>query len=350
MFLRLLIFNIAIVITSISSRAQSIVNSDGSPLTTKFCHADTNHAVAGQPSGGSFSGCGVFQQNGQWYFNPIVATTGVTVFPYQCQLDYTMIGNTVHKNMLVYKPVVIFPSIPDAENCSGDFVFKASTLYAGDYDYVWTPGVYLADPNNENTTGHIDGIETFVVTATDVTSGCAGSDTFTLSVNSTPALTVSNDTSVIAGEKIQLHASGADQYAWTPREWLDDPLSSDPWAQPQASVTYSVTGTNAGGCADTADVCIELIEKLTVPNAFTPNGDGLNDVFKINRIGYQKLLYFMIFNRWGEKVFVAFNGSQGWDGSYKGASALPGTYYYFIQVMDGNGVKRTLKGDVVLVR
>src|SRR5690606_31758207 len=70
----------------------TITKPDGTPIEDQYCWDDTDYPLAGNPAGGTFDGCGVFQENGQWYFNPQVATEGETVFPIQCQLTYTAPG------------------------------------------------------------------------------------------------------------------------------------------------------------------------------------------------------------------------------------------------------------------
>ncbi len=330
--------------------AQTITHGDGSTLITKYCYEDIDYEIAGQPAGGTFSGCGVFQQSGAWYFNPVVATIGVTVFPVQCTLTYTVNGNSVNRNILIYKPVAINPPLLDTFTCTGDIFLHAETLYAGDYDYSWTPANFLTQPDSPATTGFIPSTQIFVVTATDVTSGCAGSDTVVVSRYPTPVLTVSNDTTVVAREQVPLFASGADTYNWSPPQWLDNPASATPIAMPQAAITYTVTGTNSFGCTASADVKINIVEDIFMPNAFSPNGDGLNDEFKIVNFGYQELQDYRIFNRWGQEVFSSRDGAKGWNGEYNGYPADVGTYHYYVRLKLRSGEVKAFKGDLQLLR
>jgi gliding motility-associated-like protein len=330
--------------------AQTITLAEGSDLPRKYCRVDQNYALAGSPTGGVFSGCGVYEENGQWYFNPMVATQGATVFPVVCNLTYTAGGNSSMVPLMIWKPVVIIPPLEDSSTCSGYFNLHATTLYAGAYDYKWTPAPPLDFPDSPGTAGFITSTQEFVLTAVDLVSGCMGSDTVIIERNPEPKITTSNDTTINARGAVQLHASGAQTYSWFPRRWLNNDAIADPIAYPQAPVIYQVIGINEFGCRDTAEVKIDIREHLFVPNAFSPNGDGLNDVFKLGNYGHQGVHAFMIFNRFGEKVYQTMDATKGWDGTYKGQPADAGTYYYDIRIGLFNGTERVLKGDIILMR
>jgi gliding motility-associated-like protein len=89
---------------------------------------------------------------------------------------------------------------------------------------------------------------------------------------------------------------------------------------------------------------------LFVPNGFTPNGDGLNDYLKMLSVGYAKINYFRVFNRWGEKVFETNEIGKGWDGRYKNQMADVGTYFWTLSVNNRFGKEEMIKGDVTLIR
>ncbi len=329
----------------------SITSPDGAPLATQYCHADTNYALAGQPAGGTFSGCGVLFLNGTWYFNPVTASNGNTAFPYDCDLRYVINGDTAMMPMRVWKPVVINPTLQDTVTCTGAFRLHANTLYAGNYAYQWSPTAPLEHPDLDITAGFINTTTTFVVTAKDYTSGCTGSDTITVTRGQVPLVTVTPEAIRInARELVPLHAQGADYYSWQPAKWLDNDAIANPLAAPRGPVTYTVTGRSKDGCTDTAQVHIDVNEGTFIPNAFSPNGDGLNDVFKIENFGYERIKEFNVFNRWGERVFQTLDGTKGWDGTYKGHPADVGTYYYYIAYATTDDNLHTFKGEITLLR
>lgn len=95
---------------------------------------------------------------------------------------------------------------------------------------------------------------------------------------------------------------------------------------------------------------INAHEELLIPNAFTPNNDGQNDIFKIVNISTQKLIDFKIFNRWGTVLFRTTDGRTGWDGSYKNQPQPFGVYGYVIRIAYEDGYVETYKGTVTLIR
>src|SRR4030095_68081 len=118
--------------------------------------------------------------------------------------------------------------------------------------------------------------------------------------------------------------------------------------------SYDITATDNFGCQRTFSVNV-VAQKCTdcdlyIPSAFTPNGDGLNDIFKA--ISYCNFSGFdlQIFNRWGEKVFESHNSNTGWDGTYLGSRMLPGVYVYFISYSTASHTAKTAKGTVALIR
>jgi gliding motility-associated-like protein len=118
--------------------------------------------------------------------------------------------------------------------------------------------------------------------------------------------------------------------------------------------SYSITATDNFGCQRTFNVNV-VQQKCTdcdiyIPSAFTPNGDGLNDVFKAKSYCNFSEFDLQIFNRWGEKVFESHNSDTGWDGTYLGSKMLSGIYVYFISYSTASHIANTAKGTVALIR
>jgi len=157
------------------------------------------------------------------------------------------------------------------------------------------------------------------------------------------------------GDSVQLHASGATYYNWTPHNGtIRNPYIPNPYVRPRDAITvYTVNGMNEWGCHDSEVVTIQVIfdEEETIPNAFTPNGDGLNDVFRIGKMKYKKLIDFTIYDRWGQEVYHnPWDPDHGWDGTSNGIAQDMGTYYYSITIESASGKLRYYKGDVTLIR
>jgi gliding motility-associated-like protein len=109
--------------------------------------------------------------------------------------------------------------------------------------------------------------------------------------------------------------------------------------------------TNKFGCKDTATKVIEIVEEelFFLPNSFTPNGDGSNDIFAPKGLGF-KSYTLSIFDRWGQVILSPSNNSQGWDGKFKGDICQDGVYVYQVTVLDKNGKRHTRTGHVTLMK
>lgn len=343
---------VLLIFDNVVSAQTNITNGDGSVLTTRYCHQDTDFPLMGLPSGGTFSGCGIRFENGQWLFNPKQATEGISVFPVQCPLTYTTTGGqSITKNLLIQKPVVIYPPLQDFGICVDTFKLDAQMLYAGAYEYDWSPSLSLERSDTNVTFGTIQQTTHFKIKAIDKVSGCMGFDSITVNRYPMPLLSVNPSETLIKSRKsVQLQAEGADYYSWMPVEGLSNPAISNPVAQPKEPTRYRVVGYNHFECTDTAYVNVDINETLGIPNAFTPNGDGKNDLFSVKNMGHQGVIAFKIFNRWGQLIFETLNVDHGWDGTHNSQQVEQGVYFYHIRIALRDGTVKDFKGDVTLIR
>jgi gliding motility-associated-like protein len=151
------------------------------------------------------------------------------------------------------------------------------------------------------------------------------------------------DIDVISGDRVPLNAEvGAAEgatYKWTPATYLDNPNITNPTATPLKNITYRLTVTSAQGCFIVSDeVIVKVHEKLVIPNTFTPNGDGINDILTIDGLDSYKQSITTIFDRNGQQVFKSLAYPKPWDGTHNGKPLPIGTYYYVIDL--NNGQKR----------
>ena len=193
-----------------------------------------------------------------------------------------------------------------------------------------------------------------MVTGKDIL-GCpkAVKDTMILYVAKIKADAGPRDTSVVLGQPLQLGASGSTNYAWTPTTWLNNPSISNPISLPQNNIEYVVRVSNAAGCFDTDTILVKVFKvkpDLYVPNAFTPNGDGNNDIFRPIAIGMKSIDNFQVYNRWGQMLYSGTGNGAGWDGTFGGKGQEAATYVWYAEGVDylNNKIKR--KGTVVLIR
>jgi gliding motility-associated-like protein len=140
-------------------------------------------------------------------------------------------------------------------------------------------------------------------------------------------------------------------YYWKPNDGsLNNNNINNPIASPQQNTVYIVYGYDKNGCMDSAFVNVTLdYQGDGIPSAFTPNGDGLNDIFR-PALNFQKLVDFSVYNRWGQQVFQTNDKTHGWDGTYQGKPLDMGVYYYMIIVGDPDGQNIIHKGEVTLIR
>lgn len=167
-----------------------------------------------------------------------------------------------------------------------------------------------------------------------------------------PVRILNNDTTIKYGQSIQLLASGAYLYSWSPLSSITHPNLANPHVAPTEPTTFYVWGLADDGCRniDSVYINIDYRDNLFVPSAFTPNGDGKNDVFRVSNITFQKLQEFRVFNRWGQEIYSTTDPERGWDGSWKGVPQDMGVYQYLIKVAYPDGYIETYKGDVTLIR
>ncbi len=160
------------------------------------------------------------------------------------------------------------------------------------------------------------------------------------------------DFEIVAGESVQLQGStAANQIEWTPTIAISDPTISKPFVSPEQTTTYYLAGT-IGNCTIT-DFCEVVVKNaLTIPNTFTPNGDGINDTWEILGIEKYPDCLIQVFNRWGQLVFqtTGYNETKRWDGtSSSGKPLAPKTYFYVIDLRSTDSPE-PLQGYVQIVR
>lgn len=141
------------------------------------------------------------------------------------------------------------------------------------------------------------------------------------------------------------------QYTWLPPATLSNPAVSNPVATPLVSTRYLLRVTDLNNCSSEAGFEVKVSGNLLMPTAFTPNKDGLNDIFSIPGNLFIDLQQFTVYNRWGNPVFNTLSSVEGWDGRYNGVPLPPGGYAWMIRYRDAfSGETRLLKGTVMLIR
>ena len=282
------------------------------------------------------------------------ASPGTTTL-YSLTATWGVCKQTASVTVLV-NPAPVAVVGPDITICYGK---SAQLNGSGGEGYSWTPALYLDNPATADPmVGHPQNTTTYHLTVTDA-KGCQSIRDATETVTVTPPgkIFVGDDTSVLAGQPvplkvIDLNNSGFTQFEWTPAGGLNDPSVQDPVATVNESTTYTVVASTADGCAATSALTIKVysVSDIFVPNAFTPNGDGHNDILRVIPVGMRELKYFAVFNRWGQRVFYSSNPSAGWDGTMNGQRQETGTYTWMAGGINYNGDPVARKGVVILIR
>lgn len=194
---------------------------------------------------------------------------------------------------------------------------------AGQTFAVTTPGSYMVAVSNDE---------------------CTAKDTIVVSAASLPAINFSSDTILCEGEqkKIAPQVLG-NNFLWSTG-------STDPEIIVSQPGVYTLQVSNACGTVSDAITIVKDECAFFMPDAFTPNGDGLNDQFGLKWHGFVKTFELRIFDRWGQQVFFTNDPARKWDGQSRGKVSPQGVYVWMIRYTDVNGRRDVRKGTVVVIR
>jgi len=288
--------------------------------------------------------------------NPVANPTVTTQYIVTATLQRCTVNDTVIVNV---HPAPIPDAGLDGFICFGQtYQLQAS----GGTQYSWTPSTYLDNPSAPNPISSATRTTTYTLTVLSDVNGCHSLVTDNVTVDVTPPIRVTTlpfDTIAYAGEQIPFLAiSGvpaANNFIWTPTTGLSNPAIANPilTAGNVGDVTqYKVTVSSAAGCKGEGFVTVKVYKgpELYTPTAFTPNGDGLNDLFYPFPVGIKSINYFRVYNRWGNLMFSSNVLYRGWDGKMEGVLQPSGVYVFMAEGVDKNGNKLTKKGTITLIR
>ena len=235
------------------------------------------------------------------------------------------------------------------------FGFSAQLNASGGSSYSWSPTAFLnnrliPNPVSINPTANIR----YIVSVTD-TLGCPkpARDTVFVNVAKITADAGPRDTSVVLDQPLLLNATGSTNYLWSPAQWLSSTTIHNPVSLPQNDIEYIVKVSNNFGCFDYDSIRVHLYKLdagIYVPTAFTPNGDGKNDIFRPIILGITSLDLFRVYNRWGQLLYSGTDAEKGWDGTFGGKGQDAATYVWYAEATDYRNRKLKKKGYVVLIR
>ncbi|MCX7861894.1 MAG: gliding motility-associated C-terminal domain-containing protein [Bacteroidales bacterium] len=235
-------------------------------------------------------------------------------------------------------------------SCNGSIVLQPIGG-TSPYSYLWNSGQQSASINSL-----CEG--TYRVTITDA-NGCTYVQEQVVGNNHyvPPLEAQANPIYIYNGQTSQLYAQTSvnGQLIWSPTQTLSNWHIKNPIASPAQTTTYYVQITDANGCTNIDSITVYVMDVVCrepyiyVPNAFTPNGDGNNDILYV-RAGMATDLYFAIYDRWGELIFETTDQHKGWDGTFKGKPMDPAVFVYYLSVTCLDKMKFEKKGNITLIR
>lgn len=218
--------------------------------------------------------------------------------------------------------------------------------------FAWSPAAGLSGTTISNPVATVSSNTAFTVTAS--LNGCVKTKTINVNMKPSPAINAGPDKSIVVGDEVLLNGSAANPVTitWTPNTTLTNANTLAPIAKPNVTTTYTLTVRDINSCTSTDNAVVNVIPYcVKVMNAFTPNGDGMNDRWLVT-IGAvcTKQIEAVVFNRYGHIVYKHGNYQNDWDGTYSGKPVPDGTYYYTITYTTITDKKVFIKGDVTILR
>ncbi|MCC9135027.1 gliding motility-associated C-terminal domain-containing protein [Pontibacter silvestris] len=253
-----------------------------------------------------------------------------------------LISNTV---MITVTPLPAAPVVHDASICGGNAATLTAAGTGGRIE--WYAGASGGTPINvgstfttpalyHTTTYYVQEVHSCVSPRIEVTVNVVE-----VTANAGPDITI------IEGRKAELYATGGISYSWSPAISLNNPNIANPVATPEKTTTYIVTVKTEEGCVFTDEVTVTVLPLVSVPNTFTPNRDGINDIWMIENISKYPNCKVQVFNQWGNQVFISDGYQAPWDGSQNGQELPLATYYYIIQL---DKDEKPITGSITIVK
>jgi len=242
--------------------------------------------------------------------------------------------------------------------CPGGSVNLAVT---GANSYIWTNDTTLGNIQGGDATAMPLVTTTYTVIGADMYHCYADTANIKVIVNAVPTVSIVPEISIPGGSSTVLSptfSSDVVAWNWSPADYLSCTDCPSPTCFPSAPITYTITVTNANGCtaSDTVRIKLSCSENAVhIPNAFTPNQGGNNDLFYPVGRGVKIVRYFQVYSRWGQlmfskKDFQAGDPAFGWDGTLNGTNQPAGTYVFMVGIECFTGENFMLKGTVELLR
>jgi gliding motility-associated-like protein len=267
---------------------------------------------------------------------------------------YTVVGeNSFGCQTSLTKTVIINPkpiasvSFVDTTICKNVPIIL---LASGGGTYSWFPATNISSTSVPNPTVTVSQTILYNVEVTN-TFGCKDTAKVNVNVVSLPAVDAGPNQSLVGNTTVQLNGTITGSYSnfiWTPTAFLNNSNTLNPTAQITSDTKFYLTVNALRNCGTVLDsVMVNLISGFFIPNAFTPNADGKNDVWNIAALRAYPNHELKVYNRYGQVVFYGKAGVYGWDGKFNGALQPAGVYSFVLDLKDG---KPLYKGSILLLQ
>lgn len=237
--------------------------------------------------------------------------------------------------ILVKPSPVVTTAFSNKTICEGQSIVLGSS---GGAFYQWSPSASLSSAAIANPVATPSSTTAYTIVVSNTVS-CTDTAVVTITVIPKPIASAGPNKIIFEGQSVQLDGNvrGINtSFSWSPALFINNIHSLKPSVKPLNSINYVLTATSNDGCGSSSDsVNVHVYRSVVIPNAFSPNGDGINDTWNIPGLATYDDLELSVFNRYGQPVFTAKNYNQQWNGTYNGKPLPVGTYYYLLDLKLG---------------
>lgn len=296
--------------------------------------------------------------------NDNLSDSTLTITPQGSGIYYFRVSNpgcSVYDSVIVNFTSSSLSFSGDTSLCGGEsaLITVTNSNPSIDFDYTWSPASIIVSQPNETSVNINPTTSQYIYITATASNGCLIKDSIYINVSNLGSVNVTANTSehiVTEGSTVVLTAQPASGYTyiWSPPTGLSNPTGQQTNALVEQTTTYKVTVSD-GFCSKSDTVQVKVLEYVCgdsfvfVPNAFSPNQDGDNDILYVRSILIDKMV-FRVFDRWGEMVFESTSPAVGWDGTFKGRPSDPDVYDYYLEAICINGQEKLIKGNITLLR
>ena len=284
--------------------------------------------------------------------NPVAITNNTTTYQVTATIGHCSATDNVTVKTVPYP---VSNAGPDTTICYNSAAQLQGSMIAS--AFTWSPVNSLSNPSILNPVATPSRTTGYILTVTDIL-GCPKPVRDTVIVTVLPKVNAfaGDDTAVVVGQPLHFHATGGINYLWSPPVALTNITIADPFAVYDGSIDsirYRVLVSDEQNCFDSAFITVKIFKtnpQIFVPTAFTPNDDGVNDLFRPIGVGIKNIEYFRVFNRWGQMVFNTTINGKGWDGKIGGKPQSTNTFVWIVKGIDYLNKPFFRKGSVTLIR